>query len=323
LSISELGQQLALPLAWVLVIAGFSIALPNLFLSIANFSSIFGSQAMLVVLSLGLMVPMIAGEFDLSVASILGLSSMTVAVLNGQDGWPIWPVVAIALLTGAAVGFVNGAIVVLIGIESMIVTIGTASILLGVILWISNSATISGISLELVNSMVGSRFAGIPLEFYYGLLLCLVVWYVLEYTPLGRELLFVGRGRSAARLAGVNVDGIRWGTFVVSGLIAALAGVVWAGTTGAADPSSASSFLLPAFAAVFLGGTSITPGRFNPWGTVIAVYFLVTGVSGLQILGVRSFVQQLFYGGALVAAVALSRIVSRRRQEAAEPLSTD
>jgi ribose transport system permease protein len=142
------------------------------------------------------------------------------------------------------------------------------------------------------------------------------MFYVFEYTPLGRRLLFVGRGRSVARLSGIRVGRVRWGAMIASGLISALAGILYAGTLGSADPTSGLSFLLPAFAAAFLGATSIMPGRFNPLGAVIAVYFLVTGITGLQILGVQTFVQQLFYGGALVLAVALSQLA--RRREATE-----
>ena len=90
--------------------------------------------------------------------------------------------------------------------------------------------------------------------------------------------------------------------------------MLYVGTTGAADPSSGLTFLLPAFAAAFLGATSINPGRFNPWGTMISVYFLVTGITGLSILGVSTFVQDLFYGGALVIAVTLSQIVRGREE---------
>jgi ribose transport system permease protein len=143
-------------------------------------------------------------------------------------------------------------------------------------------------------------------------ILCIIIWYVFEYTPLGRRLLFVGRGRSVSRLSGIRVGRLRWGALVASGTLAAVAGVVYAGTTGAADPSSGLQFLLPAFAAAFLGATAIQPGRFNPWGSIIAVYFLVTGITGLQLIGVKSYVQQLFYGGALVLAVALSQLARRR-----------
>jgi ribose transport system permease protein len=309
---SEVGQRLALPVAWGLVVAIFGLLEPDTFLTAANFQTIFGTQAVLVVLTLGLLIPLTAGDYDLSVASILTLSAMIVALLNVDHGWPIGWTIAVAVAAGAAVGAVNGAIVVLLDLDPLIITLGSATFLAGIVLWISDSRTIGGISDDLVNPVVLEEFLGISLEFYYGLALCIALWYVLEYTPLGRRLLFVGRGRRVARLSGLRVGRIRFGALVASGTISALAGVLYAGTVGGADPSSGASFLLPAFAAAFLGATSIVPGRFNPWGSLIAVYFLVTGITGLQLLGVKSFVQQLFYGGALVLAVALSRLVRGR-----------
>jgi ribose transport system permease protein len=114
-------------------------------------------------------------------------------------------------------------------------------------------------------------------------------------------------------LSGIRVRRVRIGSLAVSGLISAFAGVIYAGTIGAADPASGLQFLLPAFAAVFLGATAITPGRFNPWGSLIAIYFLITGITGFELLGINTFVQDLFYGGALVLAVVLSSIARRRR----------
>src|SRR5262249_28333055 len=102
--------------------------------------------------------------------------------------------------------------------------------------------------------------------------------------------------------------------FVFSGLLSAVAGLLLAGTVGGADPTAGASFLLPAYSAAFLGATTITPGRFNPWGTLIAVYFLVTGISGLQLLGLSDWIQQVFYGATLVFAVTLSRLVELRRR---------
>ena len=127
----------------------------------------------------------------------------------------------------------------------------------------------------------------------------------------------MGRGTNVARLSGIRVGRVRWGCFVAAGIIAAAAGVLYTGTAGASDPTSGQTFLLPAFAAAFLGSTAITPGRFNPWGTFIAVYFLVTGITGLAILGVQTWVQNVFYGGALVVAVSASQIVKKRRERAA------
>jgi ribose transport system permease protein len=220
--------------------------------------------------------------------------------------------IAAALAVGIVVGIINGALVVLLGIDSLIVTLGTSTFIAGVVLWISNSNTISGVSQSLIDAVVVNRFLGIPLEFYYGIALGLAMFYVFEFMPVGRRLLFVGRGRNVARLSGIHVVRLRWGAFVLSGAISAFAGVLYAGTLGSADPTSGLSFLLPAFAAAFLGATTILPGRFNPIGSILAVYFLVTGITGLQLLGVQTFVQQLFYGGALVLAVALSQLARRR-----------
>jgi ribose transport system permease protein len=307
-------ERFGLLIAWAAVIAVFGFLLPDTFLTWSNFSTILGSQAVLVVATLGLIIPLTAGDYDLSLASVLTLSTMLIAVLNVNYGVPIGLAVAAALAVGALTGIVNGFFVIYFRIHSLIVTLGVGTFLHGVTLWISDSMTISGIADGLVNAVIVWRFVGVPLGFYYALAVCIIVWYIFSYTALGRRLLFVGRSREVARLSGIRVDRVRWGSLIVSGFLGALAGVLYAGTTGAADPSSGMTYLLPAFAAAFLGATSINPGRFNPWGATIAVYFLVTGITGLSILGISTFVQDLFYGGALVIAVTLSQIVRGREE---------
>jgi ribose transport system permease protein len=240
---------------------------------------------------------------------------MSIAVLNAQHGWGPIPAVAVALGCGVLIGLINGAIVLYFRIHSLIVTLGVGYFVEGIVLWISNSQTIAGVDFGLVNYVIVTRLFGISLSFYYALFLCVLMWYCFEYTTVGRRLLFVGRGREVARLSGIRVDRMRLVSFVLSGLIAAGAGVLYAGMTGSADPTSGKSLLLPAFAAAFLGATSIVPGRFNPWGSFIGVYFLVTGITGLTMLGSNTLVQNLFYGGGLVVAVALSQLVRRRQPQ--------
>jgi ribose transport system permease protein len=305
-------ERYALLGVWAITCLVFAILRPDTFATTANFTTIFGSQAILVVLTLALLVPLTAGDYDLSVAATMTLSAMTLAILNVNHGWSIWTAIAAALGVGIAVGLVNGALVILLDIDSLIATLGSSTFIAGVVLWISDSQTISGIDESLIDWVVVKRPFGIPLEFYYGIALGLVMFYVFEFMPVGRRLLFVGRGRSVARLSGIRVSRLRWGALVASGVISAFAGILYAGTLGSADPTSGLSFLLPAFAAAFLGATTIMPGRFNPIGSIAAVYFLVTGITGLQLLGVQTFVQQLFYGGALILAVALSQAARRR-----------
>src|SRR5579872_2750084 len=237
---SDIAQRYALPIVWGLVCLFFT-ALPatsGTFPTTGNFSTIFGSQAIIVILTLGLLIPLTTGDYDLSVAFNLTLSSMVLAVLNVNHHWPVgWAILA-ALGASTAVGVVNGAFVIIFGIDPFIVTLGTGTFIYGIVLWISASNTISGVSNALVNPVIVDRFLGIPLEFYYGLALCAILWYVFEFTPLGRKLLVVGRGRNVARLTGLRVSRIRWGALIASGLISGLAGILYAGTTGAADPSS-------------------------------------------------------------------------------------
>jgi ribose transport system permease protein len=296
---------------WAILIVVFTLSAPGRFLTSANVGNIFGSQAVLVVLTLGLLFALSAGEWDLSVGGTLGLSLTIVGVLNGLHHWSIWVAALAALLAGVLVGLVNAFFVVLADVPSLIATLGMATLLAGVSYGISN-LTISGLSPKFVELGQKTLFS-IPYPFYYGIVLALIVWYVLRWRPFGRYLFFVGSNRDVARLSGIRVPAIRTRALVLSSFFAALAGVVLAASLGATGPSIGPDYLLPAFAAAFLGSTTITPGRLNVWGSVVAVYFLVTGITGLQLLGAPSYIQQVFYGGILMIAVALSRQARRRR----------
>jgi ribose transport system permease protein len=310
-------ERLALVFVFAVTIAVFGWMRPESFLTWSNFSTILGSQSVVVVTALGLIIPLTAGDYDLSIANNLTFVGTLLAVLNVREGIPLAEAMASGLAAGLIIGAVNAFFVLYFRINSLIVTMGVGTFVHGLTLWLGDQQTIGGVSDALVNAVIVQRFLGVPLGFYYALILCVALWYYLAYTAPGRRLLFVGRGREVARLSGIAVDRVRLGGFLFSGLLGAIAGLLYVGTTGAADPSSGLTFLLPAFAAAFLGATSITPGRFNPWGTMISVYFLVTGITGLSIIGYSTFVQDLFYGGALVIAVTLSQIVRGREERLA------
>ncbi|MEO9777808.1 MAG: ABC transporter permease [Sedimentitalea sp.] len=307
-------ERFGLLIVWLAFIALFGVLRPDTFLTWSNFSTIFGSEAVLVIVTLGLIIPLTAGDFDLSIAQVLTLVSMTTAILDARLDVPLLLVIPIAVALGALIGLINGAITLFFRVHSLIVTLGVGTFLHGITLWIGNSQTISGVSPMLMEWVIIQRIWGIPIAFYYAMILAVLIWYMLSYTAFGQHLLFTGRGREVGRLTGIAVGRVRLTAFVLSGGMGAIAGVLYTGTTGSANPSSGTSLLLPAFAAAFLGATCIKPGRFNPWGSVIAVYFLVTGINGLSVLGFRTFVQDLFYGGALVLAVMVSQLVSGRKE---------
>ncbi len=305
------AEKAALPLAWVVLFVVFAALNPDRFLSMGNISNILGSQSILFMIALAALLPSMVGDIDLSLGGIGGLAAILVAVLNVQQGMPVGLACLVAILVGALCGAVNALFVVRFRTEPFIMTLGTGTFFAGLIFWIANSTTIVGVSPVLSEWTYIRVIAGVPIQFYYCVLMMLVIWYVSTYTPLGVRALFVGQSRDVAALSGIKSDRIRWGAFVLAGVIAALGGILYVGTTGSAGPSSVGSFLLPAYAAIFLGATAIQPGRFNALGTGVAVLFLATGVAGLQLLGAQDYAQQLFYGGALVAAVTLSRYLRR------------
>jgi ribose transport system permease protein len=310
LDVVDLSRRYGIIVVWLGVIAVFSVLRPDTFFTFGNLQTIAGSQAVLVVLTIGLLVPFAVGEFDVSISGTLGISLVLVGWLNVVQGWAIgWSILA-ALGVGLLVGAINAFFVVVARVESIVVTLGMGTLLAGVAIGINGQST-GGISQKLVDATRNELF-GLPYIFYYGLLLTVIAWYVFSFTPLGRYIYFVGAGRDVARLSGIPVDRIRVGAFLVSGVVSALAGVLLAGWLGASDPNVSGTYLLPTFAAAFLGAAVIQPGRFNPWGSLIAVYFLVTGVTGLELLGLAGWIEQVFYGGSLVLAVAFSRLAGRR-----------
>jgi ribose transport system permease protein len=312
-SFKDAGERFGLLVAWAVLIIVFGLITPTM-LTWPPYASMFGFNAIIVILTLGLIIPLTAGDFDLSVASTLTLSAMIVAILNVKLGVPVAIAVLVALAVGIFVGAVNAFFILYFRIHSLIVTLGVGYFINGVVLWISNSAVVFGQSLSPLTKLVFStKLLGISLMFWYALILTIVLWYLFEFTSAGRRLLFVGRGREVARLSGVNVERVRALSLIAASSIAALAGVLYTGMRGSADPSSGLAFLLPAFAAAFLGSTAIYPGRFNPWGAFVAVFFLSTGILGLNFIGADSFVQNLFYGGGLVIAVSISQLVRKRQ----------
>jgi ribose transport system permease protein len=304
----------ALVVMWVLLIISFSLAEPGLFMTVGNWSNILGSQAVLLMLALASLIPLVMRDFDLSLGAIATLSAMVLAILNVEDHWNIALACVVAVAASVCVSAVNALLTVRFGGDPFVITLGMLTVLTGIIYLISGSATVGVVSTGFSNIIFIDTFAGIPIEFWIGVLVMLIVWYVLAMTPAGQQAVIVGESREVAKLSGVRVGRARTLGYLAAGLIAGLGGVVYAATTGSVDPTTGgTALLLPAVAAVFLGSTCITPGRFNAPGSAIAVYFLASGAAGLENLGAEDYVQQLFYGAALIVAVVLPKMLGPGR----------
>ena len=311
-SAGALGARFAVIGVWLALIALYGVLEPDRFLTTGTFQTIFGSQQALVFLCAALLCTICVGEFvDLSVASVLGLAGILLPVLVVDHGWNVWAASLAAIAATTLVGAVNGFLVVRLGVNTIVVTLGMGTLIFGVALWLTNLTAKSGLPREFGEISL-YRVAGLPVNFYWGLLLMVGFAYVLGFTPLGRNMRFVGANREVSRLAGVRVDRIRFGAFVAAGVICGVGGVLAAAAVGGFDPTTSQSYLLPTFAATFLGTAILQPGRFNPLGTWIAVFFLATGILGLNLLGFTGWVTSVFYGGVLVLAVTISSLLHRR-----------
>lgn len=303
--------RFALPAFLVLLVVLFSLLRPETFATSGNAKTILITQSVLAILAIGTIIPLILGEFDLSLAANLGLGAILCTALPANEGWGFLPAILVAIAACTLVGLVNGLLVTRLRISSFIATLGMSSLISGGVLWYSGGEIISkGIPTELRDLGRGDLL-GIPLPVVYLIVIVAVVWYVLDQTPLGRYLYAIGGSKSAARLAGVRVDLLTVVGFAAAGTLAGIAGVVSSASLGSGNPQVGPPLLLPAFAAAFLGATSIRPGSYNVLGTVLGVFTIAVGVTGLQLMGVPFYIEPVFQGAALILAVAATAFLRR------------
>ena len=306
----------AIPLLLVAELILFSVLRPDSFATINNFRAILDRETSLVLLAFAAMMTLIVGEFDLSVASNLSFAQLIVVGFAVNQTLPAWAALVCTLGVGMFIGLANGVAVVKLKVPSIVATLATGTILEGVSLRYS-SRTILGAPDSLTTVFRKRIFenvsGGLPLTVVYALVVALVVWFVLGGMPTGRRMYAVGGNRRAAELSGIRSDRMVIGTFVVAGLLASAGGAMLGGRIGTGTPSTGLTLLIPAFAAVFLGATTIRPGRYNVWGAVLAVYTIEVAISGLQQVGVGKWIEKVVEGAALLGAIALSGWALRMR----------
>jgi ribose transport system permease protein len=310
--IGQLGGKLALPAVAVLLVIGFSAALPSTFATSATWTSILDAQGVTALLALGLTLVVAVGEFDLSVGYGVGLMHILAVGLIVQQGLP-WPVAAIAVIgAGLLLGLINGVLVQFVNINSFIATLGTGTLAYAVANWYTGGNQITGnLPSGFTSIFFGSVF-GVPAPLVYIAGLLLVVWLALEYTPTGRYMYALGANRQAAQLARIPVKRYVVGSFVAAGGITGLSGVILASQLQVGDVSVGPDYLLPVFTAAMLGSTTIRPGRANPLGTIIAIATLGIGVAGIDQLGAGYWITPLFDGATLIIGVGVAVNTAQR-----------
>ncbi len=296
------------------LIIGFSILRPDTFPTHDNATAVLNTQAITLIVALGTMIPLIAGEFDLSVGYVVGFGALVAAKLMSHGMDPVLAVL-VTLLACIVIGSINGVLVVFFRINAFIATLGVGTVLSGFTLALAGGTVVNGVPTSFVD-FGRAEVWGFNVPVFAAIAVAAICLVVFDRMPIGRYMYAIGGGREAARLAGIKTTRLRIGAFAASAAVAGFAGIMQTATAGSASPEFGPAFLLPAFAACFLGATVIKPGRFNTLGTVIALLLLAIGIDGLQLIGAPAWVGPVFNGTALLLAVGLS--VGRHVSQGAE-----
>lgn len=303
LSVTNIGV-IYVELALIVV---FALLAPETFPTFTTVKSVLNGSAIPGLMALALVVPLSARTFDLSIGNAMGLANMLIAWLLVDAQWGVLPAILVTLLVGLAMGLLNGVIVVSARIDSFIGTLATGSLFATFGSMLSNqSITGSQLSGSFSNLATASEF-GLTAPLYAMVFVALLLWFFQKYTVTGRRLYALGFNPRGAELVGIRAKRLRVASLVVAGLVAGVAGVLLASSVSSGSPDIGSPYLLNAYAAAFLGSTQFG-GRFNAWGTVLAVILLNTGTNGIYLIGGAPWAQSMFTGGVLLLALGASSL---------------
>jgi ribose transport system permease protein len=296
-------------LGLVAMIAAFAILSPRAFPTVNNFTNVLNQASLAMIIAAGLTLAVVVGELDLSIGFAASLHGILVTGLIVSNKLPLPIAIAIVLLAGALIGLLNGLIVTKIRVNSVIATLGVGTILTGLAFAYSAGVPIvAGVPEAFLQLSLGRWLHGIPNNIVVMVAIVGGLWVLVERTALGQEIQAVGGNPAAARLAGIDVDRIKILGFVISGMCAALTGILLASRLGSGTASAADSYLLTAFAAVFLGSATLRDGEFHVLGTLIGALIIAFGFNGLNIFGAPTFSQYMLQGAILIVAVGLSSL---------------
>jgi len=310
---SGVAERWALFFLFVVMMIVFSLTARG-FANSQNLQVLVGSQAPMVVLAIAAMVPLVVGQFDLSVAAIAGTAGIAMVSAITRFHAPLGVAILIALVLSGLIGAFNGYLVAFVGLNAFIVTLGTSTVLQGVVQGYSGGSVLPGTGIGWLESSLSGNVGAIPKGVFWFVPVALVAWYLIEQTPFGRHLRSIGSNAGAAQLLGIRTRTLTLSTFVISGVLGGLTGILIVAQSGSADPSvTAGGDLLSALAAAFLGASVFLPGLFNVAGTVLAIFFVAVLVDGLQFLGAQDWTSPVIDGAVLIGAITVSSMLRRER----------
>lgn len=301
-------------IAYIIVIAVFATSSPH-FLTMGNFLNIGQYAAIIGVMSTSMTLVIVSGQIDISLGSIVALSSMAVGIFTPQDAGNVGGLLLamlMGILTGAFCGAVNGFLITKLKIGAFVATMATMNIFRGAAYIIS-----SGKSIPIANQSLGvigrGRFLGIPNTLFILLAAMIVFWFVAKYTVLGRRMFIIGGNSAAAHLSGIKVDKSILTIFIINGAMTGLAGLMTASQLGAALPQGSSGLEFQVISAIVLGGASMSGGKGSMIGSLFGVLLLATLNNGMVMMEIPSYWQLVTMGAVLILAVSVDVLKNRSR----------
>ena len=299
----------------VLVIGGFSLLQPETFPTVDNVKIILNQTAVAAIVAAGVSIALVAGQYDLSVGAMVALTGVVGAEVANL-GVPWWLAVLGACGAGTLVGLANGVFVVGARVPSIVTTLGTQSILLGLLSWFTDNAYVRVKSPTMAEFARGTAL-GIPNTAWVMFGVCVLGALLMRYTISGRNVQAVGRNPEASRLAGINVGLYTVGALVVTGVLVGIGGMVLTAQLGSGHPEVSAGYLLPAFAAAFLGAAVSRTGTASFIGALYGALLLQCVTNGLIVSNAPAWSQQVVQGSILILAVAVSQVARVRARSAA------
>jgi len=293
-----------IPILGLLLIMLFISIIQPRFLSSYNIISVLRQASINGLLAFGLTIVIISGGIDLSVGSTLAVSSMVMA-LSIKAGVPAFPAVLVSLLVGSAIGVINGLLISKGKLQPFIATLGTMMVFRGVTLYLSDGLPASKLGEGFIGWIGRGSMLGIPVPVYLLVIVFLVFAYFLKHTTFGKRIYAIGGNEKAARLSGVKIKKNIIYIYMISGFLAALAGVILTSRIDSAVPTAAKGYELTAIAAAVIGGASLAGGKGKATGTIIGILIIAVITNGLNLIGVSSYLQQIITGVIILTAVLL------------------
>ena len=299
-----LGPNVGAVIGFVLIVIAGSLASP-IFLTVTNIRNVFLQSAMLGVVAVGMTFVILTGGIDLSVGMVLSLCSVVAAMLfNNGQGYPLPIVILATLALGAAIGAINGGVIIWRGVAPFIVTLAMMAIASGAALTISNGRPIGGITGSY--AWLGSGMIGpAPVPVWIMSISFIIGAIVLRFTPYGRAVYAIGGNEQAARLSGIAVNRVKLITYMISGFFAALGAIIFTARVTVGDPWAGRSLELDAIAAVVIGGTSLFGGIGALWGTFLGTLIILMINNLLNLMNVSPYSQGIAKGLIILIAIAL------------------